>query len=207
MVARQIRARGVVDERVLEAMRTVPRELFVPEVSRPCSYDDRPLPIGASQTISQPYIVGVMIEALSLAGGETVLEVGAGCGYAAAVLSRIAKHVVAIERIGDLADAARRNLSAAGISNVDVRHGDGTAGAERRGPYDAILVSAAAPEIPEVLIRQLKMGGAMVVPVGDVDRPQQLLRITRTGEETFDRDVISDVRFVPLIAGNADRTA
>lgn len=203
MVARQIHGRGIVDARVCDAMRAVARELFVPQVLRRHAYEDRPLPIAAGQTISQPYIVAVMIEALHLTGGEAVLEIGAGSGYAAAVLSRIAGRVLALERIGELVELASANLVAAGVTNVAVRHTDGTAGAPEAAPFDAILVSAASPALPLQLIQQLKIGGRMVVPVGEAGKPQELMRITRTGDETFDGEVLSDVRFVPLIAENS----
>ncbi len=199
LVARQVEARGVRDPLVLAAMRSVRRELFVPKIHRNEAYDDTPLPIGAGQTISQPYIVAFMIEALTLHGGEKVLEIGAGSGYAAAVLSEIAAEVFTIERIGQLAETAAGNLSAAHCKNVHVRHADGTEGWSAQAPFDAILVSAGAPEVPKSLMRQLKVGGRMVVPVGNNPRAQELIRITRISDEEYDREDIADVRFVPLI--------
>jgi protein-L-isoaspartate(D-aspartate) O-methyltransferase len=189
IVSEQIEARGVRDPLVLAAMRRVSRELFVPRAVRSEAYSDRPVPIGAGQTISQPYIVAFMIAALALRGGEKVLEIGAGSGYAAAVLSKIAREVFTIERIGQLA----------GCDNVRVRQADGTQGWADEAPFDAILVSAGAPEVPSTLERQLAIGGRMVVPVGKNPRVQELIRITRVAEDEFEREAIAAVRFVPLI--------
>ncbi len=199
MVREQVYARGVRDGKVLEALRTVKREEFLPADMRPNAYLDRPLPIAAGQTISQPYIVGFMVEALNLEGGEKVLEIGAGCGYAAAVLSRIAKEVWTIERIAELADIAAENLSRQGYDNVHVIQGDGTKGWPDAAPYDAILVSAGSPDIPESLKAQLKVGGRLVVPVGKNPIVQELLRLTKREDGGFDREELADVRFVPLI--------
>jgi len=199
MVATQLRARGVRDEKVLAAMGEVPREQFVPVERRPMAYDDAPLPIGEGQTISQPYIVAFMIEALALKGGEKALEIGAGSGYAAAVLGRICGDVYAVERIERLAAAAAKTLRETGVENVHVRFADGSGGWPDHAPYDAILVSAGAPSISEALQRQLAVGGRMVVPVGDHPRAQELVRVTRASENEFVRERIADVRFVPLI--------
>lgn len=199
LVKRQIEARGVRDPLVLKAMRAVAREAFVPKSLRDEAYDDTPLPIGEGQTISQPYIVAYMLEALALRGGEKVLEIGAGSGYAAAVLSQIAREVFTIERIGQLAKMAAENLAEAGCDNVHVRHADGTEGWADEAPFDAILVSAGAPSLPKSLMNQLKVGGHMVVPVGSDPRSQELIRVTRVAEAEFDREDIADVRFVPLI--------
>ena len=199
LVTRQVEARGVRDPLVLAAMKAVRRELFVPKDLRDEAYDDTPLPIGSGQTISQPYIVAFMIEALTLRGGEKVLEIGAGSGYAAAVLSEIAKEVFTIERIGQLAERAAANLAEARCDNVHVRHADGTEGWNNEAPFDAILVSAGAPDVPKSLMRQLKIGGRMVVPVGSDPRSQELIRITRVDDEEYEREDIADVRFVPLI--------
>jgi protein-L-isoaspartate(D-aspartate) O-methyltransferase len=199
IVSEQIEARGVRDPLVLAAMRRVSRELFVPRAVRSEAYSDRPVPIGAGQTISQPYIVAFMIAALALRGGEKVLEIGAGSGYAAAVLSKIAREVFTIERIGQLAEMAATNLEKAGCDNVRVRQADGTQGWADEAPFDAILVSAGAPEVPSTLERQLAIGGRMVVPVGKNPRVQELIRITRVAEDEFEREAIAAVRFVPLI--------
>jgi protein-L-isoaspartate(D-aspartate) O-methyltransferase len=198
-VREQIEARGVRDPLVLAAMRDVPRERFVPTHLRHAAYEDRPLPIGSKQTISQPYIVAFMIEALALKGGEKVLEVGAGSGYAAAILGKIASDVFTIERIGQLAEKAASSLIDAGYDNVHVREGDGTEGWLSEAPFDAILVSAGGPEIPRSLMRQLATGGRMVVPVGSDRNVQELVRITRIEQEEFQREDLADVRFVPLI--------
>ena len=199
MVIQHVYARGIRDPLVLAAMSDIPRELFVPEELKAIAYEDSPLPIAGGQTISQPYIVAYMAEALALHGGEKVLEIGAGSGYAAAILSRIASEVYAIERIEELAETARRNLRAAGIGNVHIIHDDGSKGLPDHAPYDAILVSAGAPEIPESLKRQLAVGGRLVIPVGADPRVQELVRITRRDETRFDREDLADVRFVPLI--------
>ena len=198
-VTEQIEARGVRDPLVLAAIRRVPRELFVPAQRRDQAYEDSPLTIGSGQTISQPFIVAFMLEALVLRGGEKVLEVGGGSGYAAAVLSEIAGQVFTIERIGRLAERARVNLAAAGYGNVHVRHADGTEGWAEEAPCDAIMVSAGAPDIPKSLMRQLVACGRMVVPVGSDPRSQELVRVTRIGEDEFEQEDLADVRFVPLI--------
>jgi len=199
MVADQIAARGVCDKRVLKAMRTVRREAFVPAAVRELAYGDTPLPIGAGQTISQPYVVAYMIEALAIRPGDKVLEVGAGSGYAAAVLAELAKEVFAIERITELADQAEARLYAEGYNNVHILNADGTRGWEAHAPFDAILVSAGAPIVPESLKEQLAAGGRMVIPVGSNKRAQELVRITRGVSGTFEREDLADVRFVPLI--------
>jgi protein-L-isoaspartate(D-aspartate) O-methyltransferase len=199
MVERQIRARGVRDPLVLDAMARVPREHFLPDHLKDQAYRDRPLPIDAGQTISQPYIVAYMIEGLALKGGEKVLEIGAGSGYAAAVLAEIVGEVFAIERHGTLASRASAALQDAGYANVHIFHGDGTRGWEDEAPFDAILVSAGAPFVPETLKSQLATGGRMVVPVGSDPRAQELVRITRRDKGKFDREDLADVRFVPLI--------
>ncbi len=170
MVERSIAARGVQDELVLEAMRKVPRELFLPRKLQEFAYEDAPLPIAAEQTISQPYIVAFMAEALQLKGGEKILEIGAGSGYAAAVLSEIVADVYTVERVGLLAENAARTLSELGYSNVHVLHGDGTKGWPEHAPYDAIVVAAGGPQVPESLKSQLKVGGRLVMPVGSDQR-------------------------------------
>ncbi|MGE0230402.1 MAG: protein-L-isoaspartate(D-aspartate) O-methyltransferase [Flavobacteriaceae bacterium] len=199
MVWTQIHGRGVRDQKVLAAMDKVRREAFVPAPYRDHAYDDSPLPIAAGQTISQPYIVAYMVEALNLKGGEKVLEIGAGSGYAAAVLAEIAGEVYTIERIGELAEKAASALMDEGYENVHVLHSDGTRGWDEYAPFDAILVSAGAPEIPENLKSQLATGGRMVIPVGTDPRAQELIRVTRREKGQFDREDLADVRFVPLI--------
>jgi protein-L-isoaspartate(D-aspartate) O-methyltransferase len=199
MVERQIASRGVRSPMVLKAMREVPREAFLPQALKEFAYEDSPLPIEAEQTISQPYIVAFMTEALDLKGGETVLEIGAGSGYAAAVLSRIAGEVYTVERIGQLAERAATVLGDLGYRNVHVRHGDGTLGWPEHAPYDAIIVAAGGPAVPDPLKRQLKVGGHLVIPVGSDLRAQELVRVTRASEGDFKVEDIADVRFVPLI--------
>lgn len=200
MISEQIEARGVRDERVLQAMGNVRREAFVPSNLRDRAYSDRPLPIGHGQTISQPFIVAYMIEALALKGGERVLEIGAGSGYAAAVMAEIASEVFAIERIDQLAEKAATHLIDEGYSNVHVLHSDGIRGWDEFAPFDAILVSAGATEIPETLKSQLKFGGRMVVPVGAGTHAQQLIRIKRELKGQFSQDILTNVSFVPLIS-------
>jgi protein-L-isoaspartate(D-aspartate) O-methyltransferase len=202
MVASQLAARGIRDDRVLDAMRTVPREAFVPEHLRESAYADSPLPIGAGQTISQPHVVAFMIEVLALKGGEKVLEIGAGSGYAAAVLGQIAGQVYAIERIRELADRARDTLHNLGYHNVQVRHGDGTRGWPEQAPFDAIAVAAGATEVPQALKQQLKTGGRAIIPVGLSVHFQRLKRITRVSQNDYTEEDLIPVRFVPLIGGN-----
>jgi protein-L-isoaspartate(D-aspartate) O-methyltransferase len=199
MVARQIEGRGVRSAAVLEAMRRVPREAFLPEHLREFAYDDNPLPIGEGQTISQPYIVAMMIEALALEGGEKVLEIGAGSGYAAAVLGEIAGEVYTIERVGALAERAREALATLGYDNVHVLHADGTLGWADAAPFDAIVVAAAGPAVPDSLKSQLKVGGRLVIPVGPRPYAQELVRVTRVSESDFATEDLADVRFVPLV--------
>jgi protein-L-isoaspartate(D-aspartate) O-methyltransferase len=199
MVARQIAGRGVRDEAVLRAMRLVPRERFVPEEYVEFAYDDTPLPIAEGQTISQPYIVAVMIEALALRPDDRVLEVGAGSGYAAAVIGQIVEHVYAIERYRTLARAARERMAALGYQNVEVVAGDGTLGLPEHAPFDAIAVAAGGPEVPQPLLDQLAIGGRLVIPVGDEVRTQELVRVTRVGEHEYDEVSLGRVQFVPLI--------
>jgi protein-L-isoaspartate(D-aspartate) O-methyltransferase len=194
-LAEQLRASGIRDERVLAAMARVPRERFVPEPLRPDAEANWPLAIGYGQTISQPYIVGFMTEALGLRGGEKVLEVGTGSGYQAAVLAEIAGHVYTIEIVAPLAERARQDLARLGYRNVQVRSGDGYLGWPEAAPFDAIIVTAAAPKIPEPLLAQLEDGGRLVIPVGE--ESQSLVVITRSGA-TFTRQTVLPVRFVPM---------
>lgn len=199
MVERQIAARGLHDRPLLAAMRAVPREAFVPPAVREQAYGDGPLPIGAGQTISQPYIVALMIAAAGIAPGSHVLEIGAGSGYAAAVLSRIAGDVIAIERHGELADLAAARLAALGYANVRILTGDGSAGWPDGAPYDAILAAASGRHVSESVKRQLKVGGVLVMPIGPPGEMQTLVRVTRRAEEEWERENLGPVRFVPLI--------
>jgi len=199
MVRRQIAGRGVRSQKVLEAMRKVPRERFLPQGQGVWAYDDAPLPIGDGQTISQPYIVAYMTEALALEGGEKVLEIGTGSGYAAAVLAEIAADVYTIERIEALATMAGTVLDDLGYVNVHVRHGDGTLGWPEQAPFDGIVVTAGGPDVPDTLQHQLKIGGRLVIPVGKTTWYQELVRVTRVGEAEFRTEDLVPVRFVPLI--------
>jgi len=205
MVERQLRRRGIFDERVLEAMAGIPRELFIPGEMRICAYDDGPVSIGHGQTISQPYMTALMAQSLELRGSETVLEVGAGSGYHAAVLAALAARVIAIELIPELAEQARSNLEAAGRpighpgANVRVICGDGSLGFPAEAPYDAISVAAGAPKVPPALLEQLNDPGRLVVPVGDFDE-QQLRVIAKSGGELTTR-LAAACRFVPLRGG------
>jgi protein-L-isoaspartate(D-aspartate) O-methyltransferase len=195
MVEEQIAARGVHDERVLAALRRVPRHRFVPEDVAAQSYGDHPLPIGHGQTISQPYIVGFMSAALGLDGDEKVLEIGTGSGYQAAVLSELAREVFTIEIIPELGERARSTLAELGLANVHVRVGDGYLGWPEEAPFDAILVTAAPVHVPQPLVDQLALGGRMILPVGD-DR-QELVLLRRT-EKGIEREEVLPVRFVPM---------
>ncbi len=197
MVERQLRRRGIGDERVLEAMELVPREDFVSERQRSRAYADAALPIAEGQTISQPWIVAAICQALALEGGERVLEVGTGSGYSAAVLSRLASEVITIERHASLAEGAEEVLRSLGATNVEVLVGDGSRGLPERAPFDAIAVHATAPAPPPALLSQLGDGGRLVVPISsdDVD----LLTVFTRREEEFDSEVIGPCRFVPLI--------
>jgi protein-L-isoaspartate(D-aspartate) O-methyltransferase len=199
MVDGQIAARGILDPAVLAAMGKVPREKFVAAHLAGAAYDDRALPIGEGQTISQPYIVALMTEALRLAAGDRVLEIGTGSGYAAAVLAEIAAEVYTIERLAPLAEAARRRLADLGYRTVHVTCGDGTLGWPEHAPYDAIVVTAGGPEIPKALLDQLAVGGRLVMPVGRSSYGQQLLRVVRTAQDDYGRDDLGAVAFVPLI--------
>jgi protein-L-isoaspartate(D-aspartate) O-methyltransferase len=197
MVETQIRARDVQNPAVLRAMARVPRHLFVPDDMRRFAYDDRPLPIGRGQTISQPYIVAYMTEALQLEPEHSVLEVGTGSGYQAAVLAEVARQVHSIEIVPDLAENARRALANAGYRNVEVRTGNGYLGWPDLAPFDRIIVTAAPPEIPQVLVDQLAVGGIMVVPVGT--DYQEVVIITKTSDGVTQKRTL-EVRFVPMVS-------
>jgi protein-L-isoaspartate(D-aspartate) O-methyltransferase len=198
MVERQVRGKGVTDVRILEIMRQIPRHLFVEEAFQSQAYGDFPLPIGDKQTISQPFMVGLMSEALHLQGGEKVLEIGTGSGYQAAVLSKIAGRVYSVERIPSLARRARKILDSIGCGTVNIKVTDGTFGWEEVAPFDAIIVTAGAPMIPENYKKQLAIGGRLVIPVGSRG-VQVLKRVTRTGAEAFTEENLIDCRFVPLL--------
>lgn len=198
MVDHDIAARGITDAAVLRALATVPREAFVPRHLAPRAYDDRPLPIGEGQTISQPYVVALMLELLELGPDDRLLEVGAGSGYAAAVAGRICRRVVGVERLPHLASSAASRVARLGGGNVVVVCADGTLGWPDEAPYDAILVSAGGPEVPAALLDQLAEGGRLVIPVGSHAGHQRLLRVRRTPEGTVEED-LGGVAFVPLI--------
>jgi protein-L-isoaspartate(D-aspartate) O-methyltransferase len=197
-----LRRRGIMDADVLRAMDEVPREQFVASNQVKSAYSDRAMPIACGQSISQPYIVAYMTEQLDPEPQHRVLEIGTGSGYQAAVLSRLVKHVTSIERYRTLAETARKRLAALGYDNVDVIVGDGLAGAPERAPFDRIIVTAAAEQIPEALLEQLMVGGMMILPLGRHGGSQSLVRLTRT-EDGFTRDDLIGVRFVPLLPGKA----
>jgi len=198
MVSDQLRRRDIVDAHVLAAFGSVERERFVPSELDPNAYDDAPLPIGSGQTISQPYVVAMMVQSLQLRGHERVLEIGTGSGYAAAILGALVREVETVERIEELALAAAARLAQLGLANVHVHCGDGTLGWPLGAPYEAIAVSAGAPKPPQSLLHQLAIGGRLVVPYGDADH-QQLVRITRRDHHQFDEEELGEVRFVPLL--------
>jgi len=199
MVRRQIEARGISDAAILQAFREVPREAFVsPDYARD-AYDDHPLPIEAGQTISQPYIVALMIEAAEVRPGDRVLEVGAGSGYAAAVISRIAEQVIGIERQHDLVEVARRRLERLGYDNVRIVEGDGTRGCPEEAPFDAILAAASGSHVPPPLVAQLAPGGRLVMPIGDPGWVQKLVKVTKQEDGILQQSDLGEVRFVPLI--------
>lgn len=199
MVARQIAGRGIAGAALLAAMREVPREAFVSVALAAQAYDDSPLPIEAGQTISQPYIVALMIEAAGIAPGDCVLEIGAGSGYAAAVIGRIAGRVIAIERHAELAALAARRMERLGYDNVAIIEGDGSAGWPEGAPYDAILAAASGSHVPGALKRQLAVGGTLVMPVGEPGAVQSLVKVTRLAGDAFEEADLGAVRFVPLI--------
>lgn len=197
MIEKQLRRRGISDAAVLAAMKAVPRHEFVPQELRSRAYEDVPLPIGGGQTISQPYIVAAMTAALRLQPSDRVLEIGTGCGYQAAVLSRLVKEVFTIERRPELASAASAKLARLGYANAHVHCGDGTLGLPELAPFDAILVAAAAPAVPKPLLAQLAEGGRMILPVGDAEH-QELQLIEKRGD-AFPTKLLEGCRFVPLV--------
>ena len=197
MLERDLRGRGIRDARVLAAMESVPRHRFVPEHLRSASYEDRPLPIGENQTISQPYIVAIMTELLELKPTDKVLEIGTGSGYQTAVLARLAEKVSSIEILPALGERARKTLAALDFQNIDIKIGDGFYGWEEHAPFDAVLVTAAAAKIPEALVRQLRDGGRLVMPLGEPGKEQRLIRARKSGAGLKVED-LSAVLFVPL---------
>ncbi|MDJ0940364.1 MAG: protein-L-isoaspartate(D-aspartate) O-methyltransferase [Woeseiaceae bacterium] len=199
MVKYQVEGRGVHSDVVLAAMRKVPREQFIPEYERAYAYNDGPLPIGEGQTISQPFVVAFMIEALKLDGGEKVLEIGTGSGYAAAVLAEVAGDVYTIERLPDLAERSTQLLAQLGYDNVHVRCGDGTLGWPEQAPFGGIVVTAGGPDVPVSLREQLAVGASLVIPVGDTKSYQELRRVTRVAEDDYESETLTAVRFVPLV--------
>lgn len=198
MVEQQIVARKITDQAVLAALHKIPRHLFVDDALRSHAYTDASLPIGEKQTISQPFMVAVMSAALRLTGRESVLEIGTGTGYQTAILSQLVRRVYTIERIASLAGRARRLFDQLQLSNIQMKIGDGTCGWQEKAPFDAILVTAGAPEVPEEFCQQLAPGGSLVLPVGPLMQ-QVLVRITRTDAQNFKREELMDCRFVPLI--------
>lgn len=203
MVERQIAGRGLREPRLLEAFRAVPRELFVPRELERRAYEDCALPIEAGQTISQPYIVALTIDAAGIGPDDRVLEVGAGSGYAAAVMGRLARAVIAVERIPELARLADERIRSLGFDNVLVLQGDGSLGCPDQAPFDAILCAAAGPQVPEAWLEQLAPGGRIVMPVGALDGVQQLVRVTLGRDGRPRREELEPVRFVPLIGAQA----
>ena len=199
MIERQIEARGIHEPTILEAFRSVPREEFLSKDYADLAYGDHPLPIEAGQTISQPYIVALMIQAAEMKAGDTVLEVGAGSGYAAAIMSRIAGRVTAVERQPDLVKVAQERMQRLGFDNVRIVQGDGTRGWEPEAPYDAILAAASGSHIPPAWIDQLAEGGRIVMPVGEPTFIQKLIKVTRGPAGKLITEDLGGVRFVPLI--------
>ena len=207
MVERQLRRRGIREREILDAFLAVPREAFVAEAHAHLAYGDHPLPIEAHQTISQPYIVALMIQAAEIAPDATVLEVGAGSGYAAALLGRIAGRVIAIERQHELVEIARERLRRLGCDNVEVLEGDGTRGCAEHAPFDAILAAASGSHLPQTLIAQLAPGGRLVMPVGDPAGVQELIKVTKQEDGILQHENLGGVRFVPLIGEEGWREA
>jgi protein-L-isoaspartate(D-aspartate) O-methyltransferase len=205
MVRTQLKRRGIATPAVLAAMSQVPREAFAPEHLAEHAYEDRPLPIGAGQTISQPFMVAAMIEAAEIKPGDRVLEIGAGSGYAAAVISHIAARVYAIERRKELVESAAARLKRLGYGAIQLREGDGTEGWAVAAPFDAIIASAGGPFVPEALKEQLDIGGRLIMPVGDVD--QRLIKITRVSATRFEEEDLGGVAFVPLIGAHGWKEA
>lgn len=199
MVERQLARRGITEQPILDAFLAVPREAFISAEHAHLAYGDHPLPIEAGQTISQPYIVALMVQAAEIEPGDAVLEVGAGSGYAAAVISRIAERVIAIERQHDLVEVARERLKRLGYDNVEIVEGDGTKGCRDQAPFDAILAAASGSHVPRALIEQLAPGGRLVMPVGGPRLAQELIKVTKQEDGILKQENLGGVRFVPLI--------
>ncbi|HEV8407611.1 MAG TPA: protein-L-isoaspartate(D-aspartate) O-methyltransferase [Sphingomicrobium sp.] len=199
MVDRQLRSRGIKDRHILDAFLKVPREAFVSPEYAKLAYGDHPLPIEAGQTISQPYIVALMIQAAGIGPGDKVLEVGAGSGYAAAIISRIAGEVFAIERQHELVEVARERIDELGYDNVEILEGDGTRGCPDQAPFDAILAAASGSHVPNALLDQVAEGGCIVMPLGSPGWVQELVKVTKASDGSLERENLGGVRFVPLI--------
>ena len=199
MVERQLKRRGITEPEILDAFRAVPREAFISSEYAHVAYGDHPLPIEANQTISQPYIVALMIEAAAIKRGDVVLEVGAGSGYAAAVISRIAAKVIGIERQHGLVEVARERLQRLGYDNVEIIEGDGTKGCGEQAPFDAILAAASGSHVPRALVEQLAPGGRIVMPLGEPGWVQELVKVTKQEDGVLKQENLGGVRFVPLI--------
>jgi protein-L-isoaspartate(D-aspartate) O-methyltransferase len=199
MVERQLRRRGISEQRILDAFMAVPREAFVGHAFAHQAYGDHPLPIEAGQTISQPYIVALMIQAAGISDGAAVLEIGSGSGYAAAVISRIAARVIGVERQHDLVEVSRERMRRLGYDNVEIVEGDGTKGWPAAAPYDAILAAASGSHVPKPLVEQLAPGGTIVMPVGDPGWVQHLVKVTKSADGSTQQSDLGAVRFVPLI--------
>ena len=207
MVERQMRRRGITEPEILDAFRVVPREKFISEEYAHLAYGDHPLPIEANQTISQPYIVALMIQAARIKGGDKVLEIGAGSGYAAAVISRIAGKVIGVERQHDLVEVARERLQRLGYDNVEIVEGDGTRGCPDHAPFEAILAAASGSHVPDPLVEQLAPGGCIVMPVGEPGWVQELVKVTKQDDGILKHENLGGVRFVPLIGAEGWKNA
>ena len=199
MVERQLKRRGITETQILDAFRAVPREEFIGDEYAHLAYGDHPLPIEANQTISQPYIVALMIQAAKIGPGDKVLEVGSGSGYAAAVISRIAGSVIGIEQQHDLVEVSRERLRRLGYDNVEIVEGDGTKGCPGKAPFSAILAAASGSHVPKPLVEQLAPGGRIVMPIGDPGWVQKLVKVTKREDGSLQQSTLGDVRFVPLI--------
>ena len=203
MIERYIVARGIDNAALIAAFRTIPREAFVSAGFETAAYADAPLPIGSGQTISQPYIVALTIDSAEIGPDDKVLEIGAGSGYAAAIIGKVAREVIAIERHGELARLASKRMAKLGYDNVRIIEGDGTGGLPEEAPFDAIVAAASGSHVPQVLLDQLKPGGRIVMPLGDPGAIQQLVKVTKREEGALDRENLGAVRFVPLIGEHA----